>query len=890
MSSNLGSEKKMGPSFKPSSIFRPASLKSANGKTASPASAARQESVDQLIRAYRVRGHAIAKIDPLGRRPKTHPELELAFHGLSEADLDTPFSARTWHSTGTFTLRQIIARLQATYCRSIGIQFMHIDNLHITRWLQARMENSENHRVLAREEQLRILRKLTDAEVFEQFVHKKFVGAKRFSLEGGESLIPLVDLAIEEAAMHGVREIIIGMAHRGRLNVLANVMDKRPQKIFQEFHDKDPDAYRGGGDVKYHLGYSSDKETASGKKVHLSLCFNPSHLEFADPVVMGRVRAKQDRFNDIARKTVMGLVIHGDAAFAGQGVVQEVLNMSQLPGYRVGGTLHVIVNNQVGFTTSPEDGRSSPYATDVARMLEVPIFHVNGEDPEGVAQAITLAMEFRDQFQRDVVIDMYCYRKYGHNEADEPTYTQPVMYQQIQKMPTVRENYVQNLIKLNGVTKEEADEIVKASHTRLEQDLERAQDDKNRLPEQMPGQLMWTGYNGGPDKDTPEIDTGIAADILLKLTQTQTQLPAEFHLNPKLKRLMESRLEMARGEKPFDWGAAENLAFATLVNQGARVRLSGQDCGRGTFSHRHSVLHDVETDSRYIPLQHVSPTQGTFEVYDSPLSESGVLGFDYGYSLDSPDALVIWEAQFGDFANGAQVIIDQFISSSESKWKRICGITLLLPHGFEGQGPEHSSARLERFLSLCAADNMQVCYPTTPAQIFHLLRRQVERVWRKPLVIMSPKSLLRSPEAVSNIDELTQGRYQRIIGDPLVDPKTTDQMILCSGKVYYDLLKARTEKGRSKTAIVRLEQLYPLHESDLGQILSAYPANVPVRFVQEEPLNMGAWPYLRLKFGENILGRKLTCTARPEAASPATGSAACHKTEQNLLVEQAFTL
>jgi len=850
---------------------------------------AQQERVDLLIRSYRNRGHVIARLDPLGRGRTSLEELELDYHGLGEAELDLPFSIRTADGERTLLLRAIVEKLRHTYCRTIGVQFMHIDDRRVREWLQFRMEGSENHRKLSLAEQRRILAKLTDAELFEQFIHKKFLGAKRFSLEGGESLIPLLEMAIDEAARHGIEEMVIGMAHRGRLNVLANVMGKSPRRIFEEFKDADADKVKGGGDVKYHMGYSSDRTAASGRRVHLSLCFNPSHLEFVGPVVLGRVRAKQDRSGDAERKRVMGVVIHGDAAFAGQGVVQETLNMSGLRGYQTGGALHVVVNNQVGFTTDPEDCRSSQYATDIARTLDTPVFHVNGEDPEAVAQAITLAMAFRAEFRKDVVIDMYCYRRHGHNEGDEPTFTQPVMYQLIAKQPSVREGYLHFLSELHGVAREEADAIAKDSLRRLEEELRHAE---TGTPADEPEvRSIWEPYKGGPDRDTPEIDTGVPAETLRLLLRAQAELPQDFRPHPKIAKLLEQRREMAGGQRPLDWGAAEALAFATLLSEGAHVRLSGQDAARGTFAHRHAVLHDHEDGHAYVPLQHLSESQARFSVWNSPLTEVAVLGFDWGYSLDTPEALVVWEAQFGDFANVAQVIIDQFISAAEQKWGRLSGLALLLPHGFEGQGPEHSSARLERFLSLAARDNIQVIAPTTPAQIFHALRRQVRRPWRKPLVVMSPKSLLRHPAAVSSLSELASGRFERVILDASgTPPAEAHTLLLSSGKVYYELHQARVQLKARNVHVVRLEQLYPFPERELQALLSAYPERTSLVWVQEEPRNMGAWTFLRLLAGKEFWGgRRVRCIARDESASASTGSAAAHKREQQALVEHAVS-
>ncbi|MCK6569478.1 2-oxoglutarate dehydrogenase E1 component [Myxococcota bacterium] len=852
--------------------------------------AAQQDKVDQLVRAYRVRGHMLANLDPLGLPRPPHPELELDFYQLGEADLDRSFSSRTIAGAGShMTLREILDLLRTTYCGSLGVQFMHIDDLEIKTWLQTEMERTRNHTTLTREQQLRILTKLTDAEIFEHFLANKFVGAKRFSAEGGESMIPLLDLAIEVAGEHGVREIVIGMAHRGRLNVLANTMGKSPAQIFREFADADPDLHFGRGDVKYHMGYSSDHVTRTGRTVHLSLCFNPSHLEFVNPVAIGRVRAKQDRNGDRERRQVVPFLIHGDAAFAGQGIVQETLNMSELAGYRVGGTIHLIVNNQIGFTTPPESSRSTPYASDVAKMLQVPIFHVNGEHPEAVARTIMLAMDFRDRYQKDVIIDMWCYRRHGHNEADDPAFTQPLMYAAIRKRKSVREGYLENLLKLGGVTRAEADDIAVRRREHLEHALSEAKSPEYAYKTDF-GRGVWQGHVGGLERDTPEPETAVPGAALQMLLRVQTDLPSGFTPHPKIAKFLETRREMAEGARPLDWGAGEALAFGSLLAEGVPVRLSGQDSGRGTFSHRHAVLHDARTGERDIPLTRLG--RGTFEVIDSPLSECGVLGFEYGYSLDRPEGLTLWEAQFGDFVNGAQVIIDQFIVSSEDKWRRLTGVTLLLPHGFEGQGPEHSSARLERFLGLCAQDNVRVVNLTTPAQLFHCLRRQALWKLRKPMIVMTPKSLLRHPEVVSSLDELSVGRFRPIIPDvgPR-DPGAVRRVLLCSGKIYYDLAAAREAMGAHHVAIVRVEQLYPLRSSDLEAALAPYPSGTPVLWVQEEPRNMGAWPFIRLAVGEALFGRHpFSGITRNESASPATGSAASHKMEQELLLEKAFDI
>lgn len=877
------------PSFKPWSIFNPPGT-SGNGSVAEEATGAiLQERIDQLIRNYRVRGHMAAQLDPLGIPRATPPELDLEFYGFTERDLNRRFSCESMCGGNTLTLREILERLRNTYCRSIGVQFMHIDDSFVRHWLQERMESSGNHVNLSRTEQIRILTRLTDAVIFEEFIHKKFIGAKSFSLEGAESLVPLLDLAIERSGEQGVDEIVLGMAHRGRLNVLANIMAKSPRQIFREFADVDPDLYIGGrGDVKYHLGYSSDWTTTEGRKIHLSLCFNPSHLEFVNPVALGRMRAKQDRVADNERKRGMVILVHGDASFAGEGIIQETLNLSQLDGYTVGGTLHIIVNNQIGFTTSPSEAKSSVYASDVAKMLQIPIFHVNGEDPEAVAQVVRLAMDFRRDFQRDVVIDMWCYRRLGHNEGDEPQFTQPLMYRAIKERKPVREGYLEHLLKLNGVSRREADEIAVNRHEHLEHELSQATSDNYTVPTEFP-QRIWDGFTGGPEREAEDVDTSVDRDRLVELLEVQTQLPQDFHPHPKIQTGINHRREMAGGERPLDWAAGEALAFASLATEGYRVRLSGQDSERGTFSHRHSVLHDVNTGARYPLLQNLAPDQAPVEIYNSPLSEIGVMGFEYGYSLDTPDGLVLWEAQFGDFWNVAQVIVDQFIAAAEDKWRRLSGITLLLPHGLEGQGPEHSSARLERFLELASDDNIQIVQPTLPVQLFHVLRRQVLRRWRKPLVVLTPKSLLRHPRVISTLDEFATGRFERILSDTLRDRAETSRVLLCSGKIYFELDRERERRGRKDVAILRLEQLYPLPHEILELSFRPFRDGTPVFWVQDEPENMGAWPFLRLQFGEALLGRfPFHGIYRPASSSPATGSHSSHKKEQEKLIEAAF--
>jgi 2-oxoglutarate dehydrogenase E1 component len=890
---------RLGPSFEPASIFNPAKVNghayldqhktNGNGNVSLNGvseAAVRQDQVDALVRAYRVRGHMMAKIDPLGLPRPSQPELDPEFYGLSGGDLDRKFSSRTIFGARVLTLREILTRLRNTYCRSIGVQFMHIDDLRVKNWLQDRMEGSENRIQLTRAEQLRIFTKLTDASIFEEFIQKKFVGAKSFSLEGSESLIPLLAFAFDRAAEHGVDEVVLGMAHRGRLNVLANIMGKSPREIFREFEDADPELYFGSGDVKYHLGYSSDFATASGAKVHLSLCFNPSHLEYVNPVVLGRTRAKQDRVGDSAHLRKLGIIIHGDAAFAGEGIVQETLNLSELEGYTTGGAIHIIVNNQIGFTTPPQQSRSTVYATDVAKMLQIPVFHVNGEDPEAVAQVIRLAMDFRHTFLRDVVIDMYGYRRHGHNETDEPAFTQPLLYAAIAERKSVRDGYLDHLLELGGVTREEADRIAVERREHLERELgEARRKDFVRVHDWLGG--YWKSYRGGPESGVPEVDTGVDRDELKNLLHKQTELPEGFRPHKQIDRLLTARRAMADGQRPLDWGGAEALAFASLVTEGVRIRVSGQDSERGTFSHRHAVLHDVTNGNRYMPLKNLASDQAPIEIYNSPLSEAGVMGFDYGYSLDWPDALVMWEAQFGDFMNAAQVIIDQFLVSAEDKWKRLTGLVLLLPHGYEGAGPEHSSARLERFMALAAEENIQIVQPTTPAQIFHCLRRQVLRPWRKPLVIFTPKSLLRHPHATSTLEECASGRFQRVILDPKV--KKPSRVLLCTGKVYYDLEKRRTELGRDDVAIVRVEQLYPLPDMYFRGAVEQCDDGTPVVWVQEEPENMGAWRTFRARFGAMMFGRfPFSGVCRHESASPATGSASCHKLEQQELLERAF--
>jgi len=846
----------------------------------------RQDRIDQLIRAYRVRGHMIARIDPLGRPRADQMELNPVFYGLTEEDMDYKFSTLSIAGREAATLREILLHMRNTYCRSIGAQFMHIDDLEVKEWLQQRMESTQNRTTLTRDEQIRILTRLTDAVMFEEFIQKKFRGAKSFSLEGGESLIPLLDMLIEKAGEHQLDELVLAMAHRGRLNVLANIMRKSPRQIFTEFEDANP--IDEMGDVKYHLGHSTDWRCHNGKEVHLSLCFNASHLEFVNPIAIGRVRAKQDHHGDALRHRGMAVIIHGDAAVIGEGVTQEVLNLSQLDGYKTGGTIHIVVNNQVGFTTPPEQSRSTTYCTDIAKMLQIPIFHVNGEDPEAVAQVIRMAMDFRQRFQRDVFIDMYCYRKRGHNEGDEPTFTQPLMYQDIGNRRPLRETYLEHLFKKGDITREEADQIEIERRDHLEAELTAARAESSiRQPDALGG--IWTGYRGGPESNARDVETGVSRAELSSLLRKLSYIPEGFTPHAKILKLFETREKMADGEIPLDWAAGESLAFASLLSEGIGVRLSGQDCGRGTFSHRHAELHDWNTGQVHTPMKHLHGSQGRFEVLNSPLSEVGVLGFEYGYSLDSPDDLIIWEAQFGDFVNVAQVIIDQFIVSAEEKWRRLSGLVMMLPHGYEGMGPEHSSARIERFLALSANDNIQVVNLTTPAQIFHCLRRQVLRRWLKPLVIFTPKSLLRNPMAVSTLDELSGGQFQRIIPDTVRRNGPPSRVLLCSGKVYYDLVKAREERKKHDVAIIRVEQLFPMPDQLLREALRDYPDGTPAFWVQEEPENMGAWRFLRVWFGESLAGRmRLSVICRKMSSSPATGSKHRHEIEQAWIVNRAF--
>jgi 2-oxoglutarate dehydrogenase E1 component len=846
-----------------------------------------QTSIVRLIDAYRDLGHFLARLDPLSEEKASHPLLELSEFGLDAADLDRVVDASHFVGLSRCTLRELLAALRETYCRTLGVEYMHIQDTRIRRWLQERMEPRRNQPNFSRRRKFRILMVLHFAELFERFLHTRYVGQKRFSLEGSETLIPVLDALVEKAADLGAREIVMGMSHRGRLNVLANIIGQPYQDIFNEFEENYlPESVDGDGDVKYHLGFSADRPTLRGGTIHLSLTPNPSHLEAVDPVVEGRTRAKQHLFGDHERTKGIPLLIHGDAAFAGQGLVAETLNLSQLAGYTTGGTVHVIVNNQIGFTTSPKDARSTTYCTDVAKMIQVPIFHVNAEDPEAAVYVAELAMEFRQAFRRDAVIDLYCYRRHGHNEGDEPSFTQPLMYSKIKDRPTLSEVYTEQLILRGDLT---ADETEAIDHE-FQAKLQAAQQEVKTGPPRRRGMGSFGGRWQGlaPRYAGVVAPTAVPREVLNRITDALTTVPDHFTLNPKIARLLEVRRTEMSEDKPIDWAFAEALAFGSLLLEGTPVRLSGQDSRRGTFSQRHAVLYDARTGERYLPLNALGDHQAQFTAYDSLLSEAAVLGFEFGYSLDDPYTLVLWEAQFGDFANGAQVIIDQFIVCSQSKWQRDSGLVMLLPHGYEGQGPEHSSARLERYLQLCAEDNIQVCNLTTPAQYFHLLRRQMKRNFRKPLVLMTPKSLLRHKEAVSPVESFTGGHFEEILDDPHADPGRVRRVLLCSGKVYYDLLDGRARRGREDVALVRVEQFYPFAEERMEEVLARYRNADEWAWVQEESQNMGGWTFMDSRL--RALGRPVEYVGRDASTSPATGSLKVHQREQRELVEAALEM
>jgi 2-oxoglutarate dehydrogenase E1 component len=857
--------------------------------TVDDAHARKQAGVLRLLTAYRSRGHLAADLDPLGMAPKhPAPDLELAFHGLSDADLGTEFDTGTYMGGkgGRMRLGELAARLKATYTATIGAEFMHISDHQQRSWISTRLERACGDAGLSKEEKLRVLERLTAAEGLERYLHTKYVGQKRFSLEGGDSLIPLVDDIVGRGGGNGMRELVIGMAHRGRLNVLVNVLGKPPLQLFDEFEGKfehvdDPEY---SGDVKYHMGFSADVKTA-GHSVHLALAFNPSHLEIADPVVVGSVRARQTRRRDETREHELPLLIHGDAAFAGQGVVAELFNMSQTRGFGVGGTIHVVINNQIGFTISnPHDARSTLYCTDVAKIVSAPVLHVNGDDPEAVIEVARLAYDFRQTFKRDVVIDLVCYRRNGHNEADEPAATQPLMYQIIRKRPTARAIYAERLEKAGVIDAAQAQAMVDAYRTALEQGKPVTDLD---LEAKGGTTFEWSKHTGGSLGE--KVDTTLDAKTIATLSTIILKTPEGFVLHPRVAKIYEDRRKMAAGELPLDWGFAENLAYAGLVQQGYDLRLVGQDSGRGTFFHRHAVLHDQKTGHTLLPLAEIDPARHV-EVIDSLLSEEAVMAFEYGYSTADPETLNIWEAQFGDFANGAQVVIDQFISAGEAKWDRLCGLVLYLPHGYEGQGPEHSSARLERYLQLCALNNMQVCVPTTPAQTFHMVRRQMLRRVRKPLIVMTPKSLLRHKLAVSSLDDLQHGHFHLVIPDQrLKSPKKVERVVLCSGRVYYDLFEEAEKRKLDDVALVRVEQLYPFPRDEVKQELAKYPATREVVWCQEEPMNQGAWFQIRHHL-QACLGDKhsLSYAGRARSPAPACGHLTEHLAEQAALVEQAL--
>ena len=856
----------------------------------------KQASVLQLINAHRFRGHQQADLDPLKQheRPKV-PELDPAYYNFTEEDLTRIFNTGSLFAPDELTLAEIFYIVKSTYCRTIGAEYMHINETEQKRWIQRRMEESEGHHRFSKEKRKRILERVIAANALEQYLHRKYVGQKRFSLEGGESLIPLLDELVQAGGEAGVREAVIGMAHRGRLNVLINIIGKLPGELFDEFEGSSQQAddieSTSSGDVKYHLGYSSDIQTPGGP-IHLTLSFNPSHLEIIDPVVEGSVRARQDRRNDKSRSQVLPIIIHGDAAFAGQGVVMETFNLSQTRGYSTGGTVHIIVNNQIGFTTSdPLDSRSSLYCTDVAKMVQAPILHVNGDDPDAVVYAAKLALDYRMEFKKDVVIDMVCYRRHGHSEADEPAATQPIMYRKIRQHKNIREIHSDRLVKEKVATQDEIRKIQEGYIESLE---------ANRV---VAGARTSNAdfrflINYEPFKRTAWdtwVETAVSPQQVSRLTQRFTAVPDHFTLHPSVAKIIENRRKMGAGELEMDWGYAETLAYATLLDAGFPVRISGQDSARGTFFHRHAVIHNQDDGDTYLPLQHLSEGQPSFLAINSTLSEEAVLAFDYGYASSEPNALVIWEAQFGDFANGAQVVFDQFISSCEAKWGRFCGLTVFLPHGYDGQGPEHSSARLERFLQLCARENMQVCQPSTPAQMFHLLRRQVIRPYRKPLIVMSPKSLLRHKLSTSTLDKVTSGGFQLVIDeiDENIEKNAVTRLLICSGKVYYDLLEARRGNEAGNIAIIRLEQLFPFPQKEMKRLIDSYPNANEIVWVQEEPKNQGGWYFMQSR------GTLVGCLSarhvfgyagRIYSPSPAAGSLSVHLAKQKKLVDDALQL
>ena len=852
----------------------------------------KQAAVSRLIQVYSLRGHQIADLDPLGlMQRKTPGVLKLDYLGLNDADMDTEFFTGGLAGTGNrrMKLRDILALLKRIYCGKIGIEVAHVSISRERLWLRKRFEQGMVASSISDEKRAWLLGQLTAAEGIERYLHTRYVGQKRFSLEGGESLIPMLDELIQEGGKSGVKELVIGMAHRGRINVLVNVLGKSPEVLFEEFEGNvDPQEMKGSGDVKYHKGFSADMKTEGGN-VHIALAFNPSHLEIVNPVVEGSVRARQQRRGDLERQQVLPVLIHGDAAFAGQGVVAETFQMSQTNGFRTGGTVHIVINNQIGFTTSrPSDARSTRYCSDIAKMIEAPVFHVNGDDPEAATFVTRLALEYRQRFKKDIVIDLVCYRRHGHNEADEPSATQPVMYGRIRDQKTTRELYAERL---------KAAEVLDEARVVAMQDAYRDRLDQGEpVPESALGMIGneftvdWSPYLDA--RWTDKVDTTLAPQKVAELAERITELPQGLTLHGRVKRIIDERRRMAAAEVPMDWGFAETMAYAGLLDEGYDCRLVGQDSGRGTFFHRHAVLHDQSNRDEYIPLKTIRDEPMAFRVIDSLLSEEAVMGFEYGYATTDPETLVIWEAQFGDFANGAQVVIDQFISSGEAKWGRLCGLVLFLPHGYEGQGPEHSSARLERFLQLCAEHNMQVCVPSTPAQMFHMIRRQMIRRYRKPLIVMTPKSLLRHKKSVSPLTALFEGRFRLLIGESAdIDPAKVDRLVFCSGKVYYDLLEAREVHDIKNVALIRIEQLYPFPIQTYARAIDAYPNATAVVWCQEEPQNQGAWYQIRHRLQEPLAdSQTLYYAGRPSAAAPASGLFKVHAQQQQALVEAALDI
>ncbi len=854
-----------------------------------PAAAEKQSSVLRLINAYRYRGHQVANLDPIRlREPPMIADLDPAYHHLEAGDMDQVFHTGSLYAPDRMPLREIIDLVERIYRGTVGSEYMHITNTQEKRWIQKRVEGYQATAELDDGDRRWLLTLLTAAEGIEKYLHQRYVGQKRFSLEGGDALIPLLDELIQRAGRKGQKEVVIGMAHRGRLNVLTNLFGKPPQDVFDEFEGRVRMDWRQMvGDVKYHMGFATDVETPGGM-VHLVLGFNPSHLEIINPVIEGSVRARQRRRLDRTGDQVLPVLVHGDAAFAGQGVVMETLQLSQTRSYSTGGTVHIVVNNQIGFTTShPLDTRSTLYCTDVAKMVEAPVFHVNGDDPEAVTFVTRMALDFRNQFHKDVIIDLICYRRLGHNEADEPAVTQPMMYKKIRQHPTPRAVYADRLIAAGVVAKEEADAMVDDYRGSIEHGIVVARPVLCSLDTAF--KADWSHVRiAGWEQD---VDTGVPAEKLRELAEAMLTLPEGFELNARVDKIWEERRKMAQGDQLANWGFAENLAYATLVDAGYPVRLSGQDVGRGTFFHRHAKIHNQLTGDAYTPLQHIGEHQGAFIAIDSILSEEAVLGYEYGFATAEPNALTLWEAQFGDFANGAQVVIDQFITSAGTKWGLCCGLVMLLPHGLEGQGAEHSSARLERFLQLCAEHNIQVCVPTTPAQMFHLLRRQMLGTCRKPLIVMTPKSLLRHRLAVSALDELASGRFQPILDevDP-IDPAGVARVIFCSGKVYYDLLEARRTRGLTNAAIIRIEQLYPFPKERFDAVIENYGSAGEIVWCQEEAQNQGAWDQIKHRFLDLLqVAKRPYYVGRPSSAAPAVGHRAAHVEQHERLIDEALS-